>query len=85
MTQIAISDKVAATLAAAAASCGCNQEDLASLLIEEGLHRGDQFELTPEMEARLLESIAQAERGELIDGDIIMDRFRKVLREIESR
>jgi hypothetical protein len=85
MTQIAISDKVASTLASAAASRGCSQEDLASMFIEEGLRREEEFELTPEQEARLLESISQGERGELIDGDIVMARFEETLREIESR
>lgn len=85
MTQIAIADEVAAALAAAAASRGCSQDDLASALLEEGLRREEDIELTPEQEARLLESIAQARRGELIDGDVVMARFEQTLQGIASR
>jgi hypothetical protein len=85
MTQIAISDDVASHLAAAAAQRGCSQEELASLLLEEGLRQDVEFALTPEQESRLLESIEQAGRGELIDGDIVMARFEERLKEIESK
>lgn len=85
MTQIAISDTAASNLASAAASRGCSEAELASILIEEGLRREEDFQLTPGQEARLLESISQAERGELIDGDIVIGRFDRALQEIESR
>jgi hypothetical protein len=41
--------------------------------------------LSPEQEASLLQSISRAERGELVDGDIVMGRFGRALQEIESR
>jgi hypothetical protein len=85
MTQIAISDEVASSLASAAADRGCSQEELASMLIEQGLHWDEEIELTPEQEARLLHSFAQAERGELIDGEVVMDKFDKALQKIASR
>jgi hypothetical protein len=85
MTQIAISDEVASSLASAASNRGCTQEELASMLIEQGLRWEEEIELTPEQEARLLQSFAQAERGELIDGDVVMDRFEKALQKIGSR
>jgi hypothetical protein len=85
MTQIAISDDVAAHLAAAAADRGCTQEDLASVLLEEGLRRDDDFVLSPQQETRLLESIEQAQRGELVDGDSVMAQFGRAMKEIESK
>jgi hypothetical protein len=85
MTQIAISDEVASNLASAASKRGLSQDELASMLIEQGLRTADEFELTPEQEARLLHSFAQAERGELIDGDVVMGRFEKALQQIQSR
>jgi hypothetical protein len=85
MTQIAISDKVAAHLAAAAADRGCRQEELASALLEEGLRREENFALTPPQEARLLESIEQARRGERIDGDTVMADFDLALKKIQSQ
>jgi hypothetical protein len=54
--------------------------------IRADLARVDQGEyLTGEQQARLFESISQAERGELIDGDVVMARFERALQEIESR
>jgi hypothetical protein len=85
MTQIAISDEVATSLVSAASSRGCSQEELASMLIEQGLRWEESINLTPEQEARLLHSFARAERGELIDGEVVMDRFEESLRKIESR
>jgi hypothetical protein len=85
MTQIPVSDEVASILTSAAASRGCSKEELASMLIEQGLRMEQEFELTPQQEARLLESIAQADRGELIDGDIVMARFEQRMHDIESR
>ncbi len=85
MTQIAISDEVATSLASAANSRGCTQEQLASVLIEEGLRREEAFELTPEQLGHLLESVEQSKRGEFIDGDIVMERFDAALKEMESR
>ena len=85
MTQIAIRDEVASVLASAANERGCSPEELASMFIEEGLRREEEFELTPEQEARLLHSLTQAERGELIDGDVVMARFEEALQKIASR
>ena len=38
---------------------------------------GESFELTPEDEAELLESIAAIERGEFISGEQLLDRLRR--------
>jgi ribosome-binding protein aMBF1 (putative translation factor) len=84
MKQIDVSDDVASSLASAAASRGCSQNDLASMLIEEGLRREEQFELTPDQEAMLLQRVEQSKRGEVIDGDIVMARLNKALKEIAS-
>ena len=85
MTQIAIPDEVASDLASAATACGCTQDELASMLIADGLHRQEELQLTPEQEARLLESIEQARRGELVDGEIVMSRFDAALKAMEAR
>jgi ribosome-binding protein aMBF1 (putative translation factor) len=84
MKQIDVSDDVASSLASAAASRGCSQDDLASMLIEEGLRREEEFELTPDQEAMLLQRVEQSKRGEVIDGDIVMARLNKALKEIAS-
>jgi hypothetical protein len=55
------------------------------MLIEQGLRWDEEIELRPEQEAHLLHSFAQAERGELIDGNIVMRRFEETLQKIESR
>jgi hypothetical protein len=80
MTQIAIPDEVASSLASAATACGCTQDELASILIVDGLHRKEELRLTPEQEARLLESVEQVKRGEFVDGDIVMARFDAALK-----
>lgn len=85
MTQIAISDEVASILASAASSRGCTQQELASMLIQEGLRREEEFELNPAQMSRLLESVDQARRGEFVDGDIVMARFDAALKAMESR
>ena len=36
------------------------------------------FEVPPELEAELLESIAQAERGETISADELIERLRRI-------
>jgi hypothetical protein len=36
------------------------------------------FEVPPELEAELLESIAQADRGETISADEVIERLRRV-------
>lgn len=38
----------------------------------------DTFEVPPELEAELLESIAQADRGETITADELLERFRRI-------
>jgi hypothetical protein len=85
MTQIAIRDEVASILASAATERGCSPEELAAMFIEEGLRREEEFELTPEQETRLLHSFAQSQRGELIDGDVVMAKFEGTLQRIASR
>jgi len=85
MTQIAISDEVAIDLASVASARGCSQEDLASALIADGLSRDEELQITPEQEARLLESIEQAKRGEFVDGAIVMARFDDALKAMEAR
>ncbi len=85
MIEIALPDKVASNLASGAASRGCREEDLVLKLIEEGLTRDEELKLTPEQEARLLESVEQAKRGEFVDGDIVMARFDAALKAMEAR
>jgi hypothetical protein len=36
------------------------------------------FEIPPELEAELLESIAQADRGEMISADELPERLRRI-------
>ena len=43
------------------------------------------FELTPEEEEELLESIAEIERGEFISGDQLLERLRRFGRPLRSR
>lgn len=38
----------------------------------------ESFDLTPEEEAELLESIAQIERGEFVTGKQLLDRLRRL-------
>ena len=38
----------------------------------------DTFEVPPELEAELLESIAQADRGETITADELLERLRRI-------
>ena len=53
---------------------GCLQEgDVVTLLVPEA-EQG--FELTPEERTLLLESIAQADRGEVVDGWQLLDEIR---------
>jgi hypothetical protein len=85
MTQIAIPDEVASSLASAATARGCSQDELASMLIADGLHREPELQLTPEQEARLLESVEQAKRGEYVDGDIVMARLDVALKAMAAR
>ena len=60
MTQIFVSDEVAAELATAATSRGCSREALATFLLRIGLRQQDDVRLTPQQEERLMESIGQA-------------------------
>lgn len=85
MTQIAISEEIDTSLASAAASRGCSKDELAALLIADGLSREEEYELSPEQESRLLQSIEQAERGETVDGETVMARFRQTLDRIAAR
>jgi predicted transcriptional regulator len=85
MTQIAISDEVASSLASAATARGYTQDEFASLLIQDGLRREAELQLTPEQEARLIESIQQAKRGEFVDGETVMARFDAALSAMASR
>ncbi len=53
---------------------GCLKEgDVVTLLVPEADHG---FELTPQEKTLLLESIAQADRGEIIDGWQLLDEIR---------
>jgi hypothetical protein len=85
MTQIVIDDEVAAHLASSAAGRGCSETDLASALLEQALLGDEQMTFAPKTVERLRESVAQADRGELVDGDVVMARFAKALAEIEAR
>lgn len=85
MTRVAIPDKIVASLSSAAESRGCSPDDLAALLISDGLRREQEYELTPEQEAGLLRSIEKADRGELVDGEVVMARFRQTMEKIAAR
>ena len=63
MTQITMSEQATATLASAAQRRGCTQEELASMLIEGGLHGDEQFKLTGDQIDRLKLGMDQIERG----------------------
>jgi hypothetical protein len=39
---------------------------------------GETFEVPPELEAELLESIAQADRGETLSVEAVLDRLRRI-------
>ncbi|HEY5328406.1 MAG TPA: hypothetical protein VIJ79_00865 [Acidobacteriaceae bacterium] len=96
MTQLTISDELASAIASKAADWTCSTEDLLQSMLfklesDEAVGEGP---LAPTLgqriradlqDAHLLESISQAERGESIDGDIVMARFERILQEIESR
>ncbi len=43
------------------------------------------FEVPPELEAELLESIAQAERGETISADEVLERLRRIVEQSARR
>ena len=85
MTQIEISDHAASSLASAASSRGCSQDELASMLIEDGLRWEQEFEPTASQQARLRESYVQADRGEFVDGDVVMEKLDRALHTIRSR
>ena len=88
MTQILVSDDLAHRIAVSAAARGCDNNELACMLIEQSLseqeHLGSSA-LTPEVEKCLLEGIAQAERGEVVPGEKVMTWFDGLLRELEAR
>jgi predicted transcriptional regulator len=85
MTQIAISDEVASSLASAAASRGCDPTVLASFLLEQALREQEEVELTPELESLLLERIRQSEQGELITSEEVDAKFEAFFRELDAR
>ena len=45
----------------------------------------ESFELTPEQEAELLESIAEADRGELVDAAVVLRKLDSVHRVSRAR
>jgi hypothetical protein len=85
MTQIAISDDIASSLASAATARGCSQEDLASALLQQALREQEDVDLSPELEAMLLHRIQQSERGEFITKEAVDAKFEALFRELESR
>ncbi len=85
MTQIAILDEAASNLASAAASMGRSQEDLASMLILEGLREKEDVELSAELESLLLRRIQQSERGESVSSEEVNVRFEAFFQELEAR
>jgi hypothetical protein len=85
MTQIAISDEVASSLASAATARGCSQVDLASALLQQALRDQEDVGLSPELEALLLHRIQQSERGEFITQEAVDAKFEALFQEIESR
>jgi len=85
MTQIAISDDVASSLAAAAVSRGCDQADLASALLKQALKEYEELEFSPEIAALLLRRIQQSERGEVITSEEVDAKFEALFQELEAR
>lgn len=85
MAEILLTDDLAADSATAAANRGCTQEDLASAFIQHGLHQDEGFALTASQQSRLLESIAQSDRGEVVDGNLVMARFDDVLQRMTAK
>jgi predicted transcriptional regulator len=85
MTQIAISDEVASSLAVAAAARGCDPTVLASALLEQALREQEEIELTPEIESMLIARIQQSERGEFITNDEVDAKFEAFFSELETR
>ncbi len=86
MAQIAISDEVASTLAAAAISRGCDQGDLASALLKQALHEeSEALEFSPDLAALLLRRVQQSQRGEVITSEEVDAKFEALFRELEAR
>jgi len=85
MTQIAISDEVASSLAAAAESRGCDQTDLASALLKQALREHEEIELSPEVASLLLRRIQQSERGEVLTSEEVDAKFESFFQELEAR
>lgn len=85
MTQITISEQAASTLASAAQSRGCTQEELASMLIEEALGQNEEISLTNDQIARLKLGIDQIGRGETVPGEVVMAKLDALIEELEAR
>ena len=85
MAQIDLKDEVAASLASAAASRGCDPAILASFLLEQALREQEEIELSPEVESLLLTRIQQSERGESIPSEEVDAKFEVLFRKLESR
>ena len=86
MTQIAISDEVASSLATAAASRGCDPTVLASFLLEQALReQEEEMEMSPELESLLLARIRKSEDGEFITSEAVDAKFEAFFRELKAR
>ncbi len=85
MTQIDLHDEVAANLARAAASRGCDQAELASLLLQNALRENEEVELSPEIEALLLRRIKQSECGDFISSEEVDAKFEALFQELGAR
>jgi len=84
MTQIAILDEAASNLASAAASMGRSQEELASMLILEGLREKEDAALSAELESLLLHRIQQSEHGESVSSEEVNAKFEAFYQELEA-
>ncbi len=88
MTQIAIPDELATRIAATAAERGCGAEELACMLLQQALFTEEihaHMALSPGVEERLTKSLAQLDRGEVVEQGEVEAFFEDWLQELRSR
>lgn len=87
MVEVSIPDELDAGLAQAASRDGRTKQDLLCAVIachlEEDLAAN--FQLTDQQMTRMKLSIAQAERGEGVPGEVVLAKLEAVIVELESR
>ncbi len=88
MTHIAISDELAARIAANAAERGCDAEELVCMLLQQALfieEMNAHLALSPAIEERLRQSLAQLDRGEVVEQQEVEAFFEGWLQELRFR